>query len=67
VYALGNVDPFSVGDRGGVPTGASPPYKRVFSLLSGRCLDDPNVSVPTYPVRIGDGGAVQVGLKSGVL
>lgn len=74
VYALGNVDPFSgaavmsrgvVGDRGGVPTVASPLYKQVFSLLSGRCLDDPTVSVPTYPVRIGDGGEVQVRLKFG--
>jgi nitrite reductase (NADH) small subunit len=71
VRALGNVDPFSgaavlsrgiVGDRGGVPTVASPIYKQVFSLLDGRCLDDPNVSVPTYPVRISDVDAVQVGL-----
>lgn len=70
VHALGNVDPFSgaavlsrgvVGDRGGVPTVASPVYKQAFSLVDGRCLDDAAVSVPTYAVRERD-GTVQVGL-----
>jgi nitrite reductase (NADH) small subunit len=70
VYALGNVDPFSgaavlsrgiVGDRGGEPTVASPVYKQVFRLRDGRCLDDPAVAVPTYPVRVADGW-LQVGL-----
>ncbi len=51
----------------GVPTVASASASRVFLLLSGRCPDDPTVSVPTHLVRIGDGGAVQVGLKSGAL
>lgn len=70
VYAIGNVDPFSgaavlsrgiVGDRGGVPTVASPVYKQVFSLVDGRCLDDPDVRVRSYPVRVVD-GYLQVGL-----
>jgi nitrite reductase (NADH) small subunit len=70
VHALGNVDPFSgaavlsrgiVGDRGGVPVVASPVYKQAFGLRDGRCLDDPSVSVPTYPSRVAD-GSVQVGL-----
>jgi nitrite reductase (NADH) small subunit len=70
VYALGNVDPFSraavlsrgiVGDRAGVPTVASPVYKQAFSLVDGHCLDEPTVSVPTYPVRVVDGW-LQVGL-----
>jgi len=70
VHAIGNVDPFSgaavlsrgiVGDRGGVPTIASPVYKQAFDLRTGVCLDDPDVSVPTYPVRVTD-GAVEVGL-----
>jgi nitrite reductase (NADH) small subunit len=61
VHAVGNVDPFSgaavlsrgiVGDRGGVPTVASPVYKQVFSLLDGRCLDDRAAAVPAYPVRV---------------
>lgn len=68
VHALGNA--FSdaavlsrgiVGDRGGVPMVTSPVYKQAFSLLDGRCLDDPAVSVPTYPVRVVDGW-LQVGL-----
>lgn len=70
VFALGNVDPFSgaavlsrgiVGDRGGVPTVASPVFKQAFGLRDGRCLDDPGVAVPAYPARVA-GGTVQVGL-----
>jgi len=70
VHAVGNVDPFSgaavisrgiVGDRGGVPTVASPVYKQVFGLVDGRCLDAADVSLPTYPVRIAD-GHLDVGL-----
>jgi nitrite reductase (NADH) small subunit len=70
VHALGNVDPFSgaavlsrgiVGDRGGVPTVASPVYKQVFSLVTGECLDDPAVRVPVYAVRLADGW-LQVGI-----
>lgn len=70
VHALGNIDPFSgaavlsrgiTGDRGGVPTVASPVHKQAFSLLDGRCLDDPGVAVPVYPTRTCD-GTVQVGL-----
>lgn len=70
VMAIGNVDPFSgaavlsrgiVGDRGGVPTVASPVYKQAFSLVTGECLDDPAVRVPVYPVRVADGW-LQVGL-----
>jgi nitrite reductase (NADH) small subunit len=64
VRAIGNVDPFSgtavlsrgiVGDRAGEPTVASPMYKQVFSLLDGRCLDETDVAVPRYPVRLVDG------------
>jgi nitrite reductase (NADH) small subunit len=70
VYAIGNVDPFSgaavlsrgiVGDRGGVPTVASPIYKQAFSLVDGRCLDDASVAVPAYPVRV-ENGSVQIGI-----
>ena len=70
IFALSNVDPFSgasvlsrgiVGDRDGEPTVASPLYKQVFSLVTGQCLDDREVSVRTYPVRV-VGGVVQVGL-----
>jgi nitrite reductase (NADH) small subunit len=70
VHAIGNLDPFSgaavlsrgiVGDRAGVPTVAAPVYKQAFDLVTGRCLDDPAVSVPVYPVREAD-GCVQIGL-----
>jgi nitrite reductase (NADH) small subunit len=70
LHAIGNVDPISgaavlsrgiVGDRGGVPIVASPVYKQAFSLVTGQCLDDPDVRVPVYPVRIADGW-LQVGL-----
>lgn len=69
LHALSNIDPFSrasvlsrgiVGDRGGRATVASPIYKQVFELSTGACLDDPGVSVPTYPVRVVD-GVVEVG------
>jgi nitrite reductase (NADH) small subunit len=68
LHALSNVDPFSnasvlsrgiVGDRRGRSTVASPIYKQVFELATGICLDDPTVSVPTYPVRL-VGGVVEV-------
>jgi nitrite reductase (NADH) small subunit len=61
LYALSNFDPFSkafvlsrgiVGDKGGVPKVASPVFKQNFDLRTGQCLDDPAVSVPTYPVRL---------------
>jgi nitrite reductase (NADH) small subunit len=68
VYALSNYDPFSqafviargiVGDRGGRPKIASPIYKQSFDLQTGVCMDDPTVSLATYPARVVD-GRVQV-------
>jgi nitrite reductase (NADH) small subunit len=70
LYAIANYDPFSkayvlsrgiVGDRNGVAKVASPIYKQNFDLATGQCLDDPAVSVPTFPVRLSD-GQVQVGV-----
>ena len=64
LYALSNFDPFSkafvlgrgiVGDRNGVPKIASPMYKQSFDLRTGQCLDDPEVKVTSYPVRVRDG------------
>ncbi len=69
VFAIGNQDPYSganvmsrgiVGSRGDVPTVASPMFKQVFDLRTGVCLDDPEVSLPVYPVEIVD-GMVRVG------
>jgi nitrite reductase (NADH) small subunit len=64
VYALSNFDPFSeafviargiVGDRAGRPKIASPIFKQSFDLATGACLDDPTVSLPTFPVRVREG------------
>ena len=71
VYAISNFDPFSeanvlsrglVGDRNGILKVASPIYKHNFDLLTGRCLDDDNVRVPTWRTRVVD-GIVQVEVK----
>jgi nitrite reductase (NADH) large subunit len=64
VHAVGNIDPYFgapvichgiVGDRSGAPTVASPLGKQVFCLRTGRCLDDPAVSLPVFPVTLADG------------
>ena len=61
VFAISNYDPFSkayvlsrgiVGDRAGIAKVASPIYKQNFNLLTGECLDDETVSVPTFEVRV---------------
>jgi nitrite reductase (NADH) small subunit len=72
VLAVDQLDPFSgahvisrgiVGTRGDVPTVASPMYKQVFDLRTGRCLDgvgrEPR-DLRTRPVRV-EGGVVLVG------
>jgi nitrite reductase (NADH) small subunit len=60
LYALSNYDPVGrayvlsrgiVGNRGDIPTIASPLYKHVFDLRTGQCLDRPQVRVPTFGVR----------------
>lgn len=64
VYAIGNRDPFSranvlargiVGDLRGEPVVASPVYKQHFSLVTGKCLEEPAVCVPVYPARLQSG------------
>jgi nitrite reductase (NADH) large subunit len=65
VYALDNFDPHSqanvlsrglVGDLEGELVVASPVYKHHFSLVTGRCMEAPELSVRPYPIRIVDGG-----------
>lgn len=69
IRAIGNVDPIGraavlsrgiVGDRGGFPVVQSPLKKQAFSLLDGRCLDAPGISVPVYATRIALDGTVFV-------
>lgn len=64
VYALSNYDPKSgafvmsrgiVGSRGDVPKVTSPMYKQAFDLRTGHCLDDPEASILTFPVRVVEG------------
>lgn len=61
VFAMSNYDPFSkafalsrgiVGDRNGIPKVASPIYKQNFNLITGQCLDDETVSIPTFTARV---------------
>ncbi len=61
ILAISNYDPFSkayvlsrgiVGDRNGIPKVASPIYKQNFNLLTGQCLDDETVTIPTFAVRV---------------
>jgi nitrite reductase (NADH) small subunit len=68
MYAISNFDPFSqafvlsrgiVGSRGDRLKVASPVYKQSFDLRTGECLDDADVSVPVFDVRVVD-GRVQV-------
>jgi len=68
VHAISNFDPFSrafvlsrgiVGSRAERLKVASPVYKQNFDLVTGVCLDDATVTLPTYEVRVND-GIVQV-------
>jgi nitrite reductase (NADH) small subunit len=69
VYALSNYDPFSkayvlsrglVGDRQGIIKVAAPIYKQNINLATGEYLDDSEIKIPTYPVRVVEGN-VQLG------
>mgnify|MGYP006268021059 FL=1 len=70
IFAVGNYDPIAkvnvlsramVGDLGGEPMLASPLYKQHYSLMSGQCFEQPEISIPVYPVRIiGDQVSIQV-------
>ena len=71
MFAISNYDPFSkafvlsrgiVGDRNGIAKVASPIYKQNFNLVTGQCLDDETVSVPTFQVRVAE-DRVQVGVE----
>jgi NAD(P)H-dependent nitrite reductase small subunit len=64
VHAIGNHDPISgvnvlarglVGDLGGELVVASPLYKQHYSLITGRCLEEPEHCVPVFLARIHEG------------
>ncbi|MFI1187479.1 nitrite reductase small subunit NirD [Streptomyces californicus] len=61
MYAVGNRDPFTgayvlarglLGSAGGRAFVASPLLKQRFDLATGACLDDEDVSVPVFAVRV---------------
>jgi nitrite reductase (NADH) small subunit len=74
VHAIGNRDPKSgamvmarglVGDVQGEPVVAAPVYKQHHSLRDGRCLEDPALAVPVYPVRVFEGMVLVRALPQG--
>ena len=71
VHALGNHDPLArtsvlargiVGTLGDVRFVASARHRHAFDLRTGRCLQDAEVGVPVYAVRVVD-GVVLVGRR----
>ncbi len=67
-FALSNFDPCSganvisrgiVGSQGEHLVVASPVYKQHFRLDTGECLEEENVSLKTWPVRV-EGDKVQL-------
>jgi nitrite reductase (NADH) small subunit len=72
VYAADQRDPATgayvmargiVGNAGSRATIASPLHKEVYLLATGECLGNPDLFLPTYPVRI-EAGMVLVGLDA---
>ena len=64
VYAISNYDPIGgayvlsrgiIGTLGNRLVVASPLYKQHFCLESGQCLEDADVSVKAWPVRVANG------------
>lgn len=72
-FAIANHDPFSganvlsrgiVGDISGTLVVASPVYKQHFCLHTGECVEDRDVVVPVWPVKL-ENGRILIG--SGVV
>ncbi|MGZ8162543.1 MAG: nitrite reductase small subunit NirD [Methylobacter sp.] len=72
VYAINNYDPFGnanvlsrglIGDIKDQPVVASPLYKQHFNLQTGACLEDENVTIPVYGIRI-ENGRVKVSITA---
>ncbi|SEI12090.1 nitrite reductase (NADH) small subunit [Rheinheimera pacifica] len=64
IYAVGNYDPIGganvlsrgiVGSVGEQIVVASPLYKQHFSLTTGQCLEQPDVVIPVYRVKLQQG------------
>lgn len=64
IYAIGNYDPLGkanvlsrgmVGSIGEQIVVASPLYKQHFDLMTGQCLEQPEVVIPVYGVKLQQG------------
>lgn len=75
IYALDNLDPFSqaavlarglVGDIKGRMVVASPMYKQHFCLQTGQCIEDPAVSVRSWPLRLDRDGIIYASLPQSI-
>ena len=71
IYVVGNYDPLGranvisrgiVGDVKGEPVVASPLYKQHFSLITGRCIENDDVSLPVYRAELLSGEVIVHGL-----
>lgn len=71
VHAVANRDPFGrgsnlarglVGTRGDVTYVSAPTHLQAFDLDTGVCLDDPQVRISTYDVRVRD-NVVEIGSR----
>ena len=72
LYAVDNYCPFSqanvisrgiIGDLKNKIVVASPLYKQHFELSTGQCLEDENIKLNTYPVRL-QGTTVELAMPS---
>jgi len=70
LYALDNIDPFAqasvlsrglIAEHDGALWVASPLKKQHFRLSDGHCLENPDFSITSYPVRV-NGDRVEVAL-----
>ncbi|MCK5431170.1 MAG: nitrite reductase (NAD(P)H) small subunit, partial [Gammaproteobacteria bacterium] len=50
-----------IGDINNIPMVSSPLYKQHFNLLTGECLEDENVCIEAYAIRI-ENGRVEVSI-----
>lgn len=74
LYAVSNYDPIGkaniisrgiIGSIDNEPYVASPLYKQHFHLRTGQCLEDPEITIATFPIRSFE-GEIQVQLPTSV-
>lgn len=53
-----------IGSQNGEPKVACPFHKKIFSLVTGKCLNDEECAIKTYPVKV-ETGIVFIGMVDG--